>query len=82
MWSIDTLDWKTRNPQATINSVLSGVRDGSIILMHDLYGTTADATAVLVPELINRGYQLVTVSDLAKCRGGAQPGQVYHSFYP
>lgn len=82
MWSIDTLDWKTRNPQATINSVLSKVQDGSIILMHDLYGTTADATAVLVPELINRGYQLVTVSDLARCRGGAQPGQVYHSFYP
>ena len=82
MWSIDTLDWKTRSPQATIDSVLSNVKDGSIILMHDLYGTTADATAVLVPELMNRGYQLVTVSDLARCRGGAQPGQVYHSFYP
>ena len=81
MWSIDTLDWKSRNPQAVINTVLSQVRDGSIILMHDLYGTTADATAALVPELINRGYQLVTISDLARCRGGAQPGQVYHSFY-
>ena len=82
MWSIDTLDWKTRNPQKTIDSVLSKVTDGSIVLMHDLYGTTADATAVLVPELIRRGYQLVTVSELARCRGGAQPGQVYHSFYP
>ncbi|MBQ7797364.1 MAG: polysaccharide deacetylase family protein [Lachnospiraceae bacterium] len=82
MWSIDTLDWKTRSPQATVNTVLSQVRDGDIILMHDLYGTTADAAAMLVPELLNRGYQLVTVSDLARCRGGAQPGQVYHSFYP
>ncbi len=80
MWSIDTLDWKTRNAQSTINSVLSKVRDGDIILMHDLYGATADAAAVLIPELISRGYQLVTVSELAACRGGMQPGQVYHSF--
>lgn len=82
MWSIDTLDWKTRNAQSTINSVLNKVQDGDIILMHDLYGATADAAAVLIPELINRGYQLVTISELASCRGGMQPGQVYHSFRP
>lgn len=82
MWSIDTLDWKTRSAQATVNTVLSKVKDGSIILMHDLYGATADATAILVPELISRGYQLVTISELAACRGGMQPGHVYNSFYP
>ena len=82
MWSIDTLDWKTRNAQSTINSVLSKVQDGDIILMHDLYGATADASAVLIPELINRGYQLVTISELAAYRGGMQPGQVYYSFRP
>lgn len=82
MWSIDTLDWKTRNAQSTIDTVLSKVRDGDIILMHDLYGATADASAVLIPELVNRGYQLVTISELAACRGGMQPGQVYHSFRP
>ena len=82
MWSIDTLDWKTRNVQSAVNTVLSKVRDGSIILMHDLYGATADAAAALIPELQNRGYQLVTISELAACRGGAAPGHVYHSFYP
>ena len=76
------LDWKTRNAQSTINSVLSKVQDGDIILMHDLYGATADASAVLIPELINRGYQLVTISELAAYRGGVQPGQVYYSFRP
>lgn len=80
MWSIDTLDWKTRNSQATIDCVLSQVQDGDIILMHDLYGTTGDAAVVLIPELVNRGYQLVTVSELAAYRGGMQPGQVYHAF--
>ena len=81
MWSIDTLDWKSRNPQSIINSVLNKVKDGDVILMHDLYGTTAQAVAVLVPELIQRGYQLVTISDLAACRGGIQPGQIYYGFY-
>lgn len=80
LWSIDTLDWKTRNAQKTINTVLSEVKDGDIILMHDLYSATADAAATLIPELISRGYQLVTVSELAACRGGMQAGQVYYSF--
>lgn len=65
-----------------MNTVLGKVRDGDIILMHDLYGTSAEAAAVLVPELINRGYQLVTVSELASFRGGMQPGQSYHYFRP
>ncbi|MEG2700193.1 MAG: polysaccharide deacetylase family protein, partial [Hungatella sp.] len=61
MWSIDTLDWKHRNAQKTINTVLTQVQDGDIILMHDIYGTTADAAEVIIPELVARGYQLVTV---------------------
>lgn len=81
-WSIDTLDWKTKNAGQTVNTVLSKVRDGDIILMHDLYSTSAEAAAVLIPELINRGYQLVTVSELASFRGGMQPGQSYHCFRP
>lgn len=82
MWSIDTLDWKTRNPQKTISAVLDHVQDGDIILMHDLYGTTADAVGVIVPELAARGYQMVTVSEMANARGGMAPGKVYSRFRP
>jgi len=82
MWSIDTLDWKTRNPQATINCVLNNVKDGDIILMHDIHSTTVDACGEIIPELINRGYQLVTVSQLAAARGGMVPGGNYFSFRP
>lgn len=82
MWSIDTLDWKTRNAQTTVNCVLNQVKDGDIILMHDLYSTTADAAEVLIPELTARGYQLVTVSELAAYRGGMQAGQSYSQFRP
>jgi len=82
MWSIDTLDWKTKNAQNTVNVVLGSVKDGDIILMHDLYEASAAAAETLIPELTKRGYQLVTVSELASFRGGMQPGHVYHSFRP
>ena len=80
LWSIDTLDWRTRNAAATRAEVLSHVKDGDIVLMHDLYGPTAAASRSIVPELIGRGYQLVTVSELAQCRGGMSNGSVYRSF--
>ncbi len=81
LWSIDTRDWQHRNAQRTINTVLSQVRDGDIILMHDIYAPTADAAEVLIPELTARGYQLVTVSELAANRGGLLPGHKYSQFW-
>ncbi len=80
MWSIDTRDWQHKNSQKTIETVLSQVRDGDIILMHDIYDPTADAAVALIPELTARGYQLVTVSELAAYRGGMQPGHSYSQF--
>jgi len=69
LWSIDTLDWKTRNAQKTVNAILSDVSDGDIILMHDLYLSTAEATEIIVPKLIDMGFDLVTVSELAERKG-------------
>lgn len=80
MWSIDTLDWKTRNAASTQSAVLNKVRDGDIILMHDLYSQTAAASRVIIPELVRRGYQLVTVSELSDCRGAMTSGGVYSAF--
>lgn len=82
LWSIDTLDWKTKNAQKTISAVLDHVQDGDIVLMHDLYETTADAAVVIIPELTKRGYQLVTVEELASYRGGMKAGHVYSRFRP
>lgn len=81
-WNIDTLDWKHRNADTTVNTILSQVKDGDIILMHELYTATADATERVVPELVNRGFQLVTVSELAAAKGyGLQAGQIYNAFH-
>ena len=80
IWSIDTLDWKTRNAGSTKKAVLDHVKDGDIVLMHDLYSATATASETIIPELVRRGYQLVTVSELAECRGGMKDGCLYYSF--
>ena len=81
-WSVDTLDWQSRNAASVIASVKNNTRDGSIVLMHDLYGSTATATETIVPWLISQGYQLVTVSELMQLKGiDMQPGEVYTRAY-
>lgn len=69
LWSIDTRDWESRNAAAVIDSVMSGVKDGDIILMHDIYVSTAEAAEAIIPALIEKGYQLVTVNELAYYKG-------------
>lgn len=65
LWSIDTLDWKTLNAESTVEEVMNNVTDGSVILMHDIFSTSVDAAEILIPQLIEKGYQLVTVHELA-----------------
>ena len=81
-WSVDTLDWKNRNSSSVVSSVKGNVRDGSIILMHDLYGSTGNATEEIVPWLVKNGYQLVTVSELMAVKGvETKDGQLYTKAY-
>ncbi len=77
-WSIDTLDWKTRDADSTYNAIMSQAADGGIVLCHDLYESTANAMDRVIPELIDQGYQLVTVSELLSYNtGGVTPGNLY-----
>ncbi|MCL2344167.1 MAG: polysaccharide deacetylase family protein, partial [Firmicutes bacterium] len=79
-WSVDTLDWKTKNTDAIYAAVMSGASDGAIILCHDRVGETADAMERAIPDLIAQGYQLVTVSELIENSGKAfEAGTVYYS---
>lgn len=79
LWSVDPEDWKSRDSQKVTDHILAKVKDGDIVLMHDIYLSTAEAVKVLVPELINRGYQLVTVSELFESRQESlKEGQLYY----
>ena len=80
LWSVDSRDWESRNATKIYNRIVGHVKDGDIILMHDLYESTANATKKVVPALIDAGFQLVTVEEMGLLkRGGLEPSVVYYS---
>ena len=77
-WSIDPKDWETQNAEAIYTMIMNEVKDGDIILCHDVYDSTAIAASHLIPDLIARGFQLVTVSELLLHKyGQIEPGRLY-----
>ena len=84
-WSIDTLDWKTKNAQSTIDAIQGNIKDGDIVLMHELYDATSQACDTVIPWLNQQGYQMVTVSELIQFRQAAVVGgngKQYSAFRP
>jgi len=65
-WSADSLDWKKPGVDAIVNNVLTKVEPGAIILMHasDTCTQTPDALPAVLQGLKEKGYELVTVSEL------------------
>ncbi len=64
LWSIDTLDWKHRNADKILAYVKASVKDGSIILMHDIHQSTANGLENVILYLQKQGYEFVTVSEI------------------
>lgn len=80
LWDIDTEDWKLRDGDKVYHRILSEVKDGGIVLMHDIYPSTAYAIEHVVPKLIENGYQIVNVAELAYYKGKTlENGKVYYS---
>lgn len=64
LWELDTLDWKTKSADSTYNTIDQELREGDIVLMHDIQGSTVEAIPRVVPMLVNKGYKLLTVTEL------------------
>ena len=67
LWDIDTRDWAHTDPKVIAENVLSNISSGDIILMHDYIAynsPTAKALDIFIPELLNRGYSFVVISEL------------------
>lgn len=80
LWSIDSRDWESRDCDKVCEQVIGKVKDGDIVLMHDLYKSTAEATKKIVPELVKAGFQLVTVEEMGIIKTGGK-GLVNGSVY-
>ncbi|MBQ3078188.1 MAG: polysaccharide deacetylase family protein, partial [Clostridia bacterium] len=77
-WSVDTRDWESRNTQSIVNLTLANTKDGDIILLHDLYDTTIEATFLIIDALKERGFEFVTVETLYAEAGQELKGGVRH----
>jgi peptidoglycan/xylan/chitin deacetylase (PgdA/CDA1 family) len=80
-WTVDPLDWRYRDADTVYRSIMSQVENDSIILVHDTRPTTAAAMERVIPQLIERGFQLVTVSELIySIYGSLEPGRIYGTY--
>lgn len=77
LWSVDTLDWQSRDSDKIKNKLLTEISDGDIVLMHEIYGFTFNAVKSAIGTLAERGYQFVTVSELMQYKGVAPEGKIY-----
>ncbi len=81
LWSKDSTDWKNKDTNYLVNHILNNVENGDIILFHDLYPTSVEALNILLPELYNRGFQVVSVSKLAEINNqNIELNQIYYKF--
>lgn len=64
MWSVDSRDWEVQDVIKIQTNVMRNVTDGDIIIMHDGYETTIDATEKVLMDLQKQGFEIVTVSEL------------------
>lgn len=85
LWNVDSEDWryKGRADEATaeanintiVENVMKSVKDGSIVLMHEIYENSYQAFCILIDRLYEEGYEVVSVSKLLG--DSLQPGQKY-----
>ncbi len=87
LWSVDSEDWKYKkhsneqeqnaNIQTIVNNVLNNVREGDIVLMHEIYENSYQAFCIIIDELYRQGYEIVSVSELLGDR--LTPGVSYRN---
>ncbi len=63
-WNVDSLDWKLQNTEKIVKRVVKDVKEGDIILMHDIFETSVQAAFQIIDALEKENYEFVTVDEL------------------
>lgn len=80
-WSVDPRDWATRDAGAITAMVIDNVRDGDVILLHDMTDSSVEAALSIIDQLKAQGFRFVTVQELARLKGiTIEPGKEYSRF--
>ena len=64
LWSIDPLDWCTKDADNVARRVLAKAKENAVILMHDEYDSSVQAAFMVVDALMKEGYEFVTVEEI------------------
>ena len=81
-WSVDTRDWETRNTEKVKNAIIRGLKDGAIILLHDIHGTTLSGTREALSYIFanDLDVEFLTVTELLSRDGTPPtPGVTYYN---
>ena len=79
MWSVDTLDWKSRDAYSVRSAILRA-KDGDIVLLHDLYSSTVSGAIMAMEQMQKGNYEFLTVTELLSRDGKApENGKTYYS---
>ncbi len=68
LWTLDSGDWETTDSEAICELVVNSAENLDVIIMHDTSDYTVDAVKIIIPELKEKGFQFVTLTELYKYR--------------
>jgi peptidoglycan/xylan/chitin deacetylase (PgdA/CDA1 family) len=78
LWNVDTLDWKTTDPNKVAANASGPVLPGSIVLMHSVHAVDAAALPMVIEQIRAKGYHIVPISQLLNIPAGATGGEYSH----
>ncbi|MBE5868701.1 MAG: peptidoglycan N-acetylglucosamine deacetylase [Lachnospiraceae bacterium] len=64
LWNVDPLDWCRTDVSGIVQNVVVDISENDIILMHDQYKSSVTAALEIVDELLEKGYEFVTVEEI------------------
>jgi peptidoglycan/xylan/chitin deacetylase (PgdA/CDA1 family) len=66
LWTLDSRDWQLRDADAITQHVLGSIREGSVVLVHDIHRETIEAMRIIFKEIALAGFDCVSVSELRR----------------
>ena len=64
LWTVDPLDWCSKNVGCIAEKIVNKTEENDIILMHDYYETSVTAALKAIDELLDEGFTFVTVEEI------------------
>jgi peptidoglycan/xylan/chitin deacetylase (PgdA/CDA1 family) len=75
LWTVDSEDWKVKRADSIYMNVISNLKPGAVILMHDGGGNRSETVKALeriIREAHRRGYIFVTLADFSKLKSKSE----------